>query len=45
MNNLDLLYEIKNSLGMLDLGIAICIPLLVLNVAFAAILLGRKESE
>jgi hypothetical protein len=45
MNNLDLLYEIKNRLGMLDLGLALCIPLLVLNMAFTAILLNRKESR
>jgi hypothetical protein len=45
MNNLDLLYEIKNRLGMIDLGLALCIPLLVLNIAFTTILLSRKESK
>lgn len=45
MDNLDLLYEIKNRLGMLDLGLALCVPLLVLNIAFTAILLSRKEAE
>ena len=45
MDNLDLLYEIKNRLGLLDFSLALCIPLLVLNIAFTAILLSRKESK
>ena len=45
MNNLDLLYEIKNRLGLLDFGLALCIPLLVLNIAFTAVLMSRKEPK